>query len=107
MRLKGAVPERLTKEEVWILRSALESRRASVRARMDRVWHSALALDKRMAASVGAVDAKLTAKMEVLRRRHHRLADLGYTIDVRLSELLRPNPESRALQWRPTAAEPF
>jgi len=108
MGLKGRVPPQMTKEEAAIVRSALESRREDLRRRMDRVWREALAVDRRIAASVGSVDSKLTEKMEALRRRHHRLADRGYDLELRLSELLKPSPRPvGGWKWRPTAAEPF
>jgi len=107
MGLKGRVRQQMTKEEVAIVRSALESRREDLRRRMDRVWREALAVDRRIAANVGPVDPKLTEKMAVLRRRHHRLADRGYDVELRLSELLGPSPRPAGRKWRPTVAEQF
>jgi hypothetical protein len=97
----------MTKDEAAIVRSALEGRRQDLRKRMDRVWKEALAVEKRIESGVGPVDVKLTEKMEVLRRRHHRLADRGYAIELRLSELLTTSHRTGGPQWRPTAAEPF
>ena len=105
--MKSGVRHELTKDEAAIVRSALERQRQDLRRRMDRAWREALAVEKRIEAGGGLVDVKLTEKMEVLRRRHHRLADRGYAIELRLSELLTTNHRTAGRQWRPTAAEPF
>jgi hypothetical protein len=105
--LKEGVRDRLTKDEAAIVRSALESQRQDLRGRMDRVWQEALGVERRIEASAGPVDAKLTEKMEALRRRHRRLADRGYAIELRLSELLTTSHRAGGPQWRPTAAKPF